>query len=102
MIRRPPRSTLFPYTTLFRSHPDRVVGEDVDDRDLHDGGEPDGSPPVITEDQEPRAIGPHLGEGQAVQDRAHRVLADPEVEVPAPVGARLEIPRALEGEPRLR
>src|SRR2546422_6593152 len=22
MIRRPPRSTLFPYTTLFRSHPD--------------------------------------------------------------------------------
>src|SRR2546422_7545784 len=28
MIRRPPRSTLFPYTTLFRSHhqPARVVG----------------------------------------------------------------------------
>src|SRR3712207_8587577 len=25
MIRRPPRSTLFPYTTLFRSHGDRVV-----------------------------------------------------------------------------
>src|SRR2546430_17661368 len=25
MIRRPPRSTLFPYTTLFRSH-DNVVG----------------------------------------------------------------------------
>src|SRR5437763_17197791 len=23
MIRRPPRSTLFPYTTLFRSHPHR-------------------------------------------------------------------------------
>src|SRR5260221_4665511 len=23
MIRRPPRSTLFPYTTLFRSHPRR-------------------------------------------------------------------------------
>src|SRR2546425_9546770 len=23
MIRRPPRSTLFPYTTLFRSHPAR-------------------------------------------------------------------------------
>jgi len=26
MIRRPPRSTLFPYTTLFRSHDGRVVG----------------------------------------------------------------------------
>src|SRR5687767_15424181 len=25
MIRRPPRSTLFPYTTLFRSPPDRLV-----------------------------------------------------------------------------
>src|SRR3712207_7354047 len=25
MIRRPPRSTLFPYTTLFRSHFDAVV-----------------------------------------------------------------------------
>src|SRR2546429_2187904 len=25
MIRRPPRSTLFPYTTLFRSHPDREL-----------------------------------------------------------------------------
>src|SRR5258707_5423787 len=26
MIRRPPRSTLFPYTTLFRSDPPRGVG----------------------------------------------------------------------------
>src|SRR3712207_7822954 len=28
MIRRPPRSTLFPYTTLFRSHP---VAKGIDD-----------------------------------------------------------------------
>src|SRR2546427_904168 len=28
MIRRPPRSTLFPYTTLFRSHPWDVVLSD--------------------------------------------------------------------------
>src|SRR2546422_6494178 len=27
MIRRPPRSTLFPYTTLFRSSPDLVLGD---------------------------------------------------------------------------
>src|SRR5690349_23619287 len=26
MIRRPPRSTLFPYTTLFRSRPLRAIG----------------------------------------------------------------------------
>src|SRR3712207_9161036 len=29
MIRRPPRSTLFPYTTLFRSGTDGLVGVDV-------------------------------------------------------------------------
>src|SRR3712207_8365273 len=27
MIRRPPRSTLFPYTTLFRSNPEEVMSE---------------------------------------------------------------------------
>src|SRR5258707_2967747 len=31
MIRRPPRSTLFPYTTLFRSRPRALKGE----RDQH-------------------------------------------------------------------
>src|SRR3712207_8194473 len=30
MIRRPPRSTLFPYTTLFRSGADEAVGRLVD------------------------------------------------------------------------
>src|SRR2546426_4941406 len=37
MIRRPPRSTLFPYTTLFRSHLDRrqVEQPELADR-LHD------------------------------------------------------------------
>src|SRR3712207_7394312 len=34
MIRRPPRSTLFPYTTLFRS-----VGRVLEVADLHDGHE---------------------------------------------------------------
>src|SRR2546422_7361130 len=40
MIRRPPRSTLFPYTTLFRSlrkHPGMVLpeGSDADDADAN-------------------------------------------------------------------
>src|SRR2546422_10043223 len=30
MIRRPPRSTLFPYTTLFRSHAGRPVPQQLD------------------------------------------------------------------------
>src|SRR2546426_2553761 len=32
MIRRPPRSTLFPYTTLFRSYQGTIFGQ------RHDGG----------------------------------------------------------------
>src|SRR2546426_7769304 len=32
MIRRPPRSTLFPYTTLFRSEEDVGCGDDVEPR----------------------------------------------------------------------
>src|SRR5258708_31854438 len=40
MIRRPPRSTLFPYTTLFRSAP----GSAIQTR-LRDGGVPAASPP---------------------------------------------------------
>src|SRR2546426_6469714 len=36
MIRRPPRSTLFPYTTLFRSVP--RVRADADHRGRHLGG----------------------------------------------------------------
>src|SRR2546430_11461036 len=44
MIRRPPRSTLFPYTTLFRSAEDRVVVREPDlqtfdvSRDLAEAG----------------------------------------------------------------
>src|SRR5258705_4845072 len=38
MIRRPPRSTLFPYTTLFRSTDPVVVSVDRDIRDCDRGG----------------------------------------------------------------
>src|SRR5437773_7406961 len=31
MIRRPPRSTLFPYTTLFRSDDDPLIAEEIGD-----------------------------------------------------------------------
>src|SRR2546430_9172494 len=32
MIRRPPRSTLFPYTTLFRSEKDTLLGDKIPGR----------------------------------------------------------------------
>src|SRR3712207_8214711 len=58
MIRRPPRSTLFPYTTLFRSDDDRVVAlqeriEQLEDRD-----------------RRPRRVAPR--EVVALEDPGHR------------------------------
>src|SRR3712207_8261525 len=44
MIRRPPRSTLFPYTTLFRSHHVAPVAGGVADGDQHGDGAPLGLP----------------------------------------------------------
>src|SRR3712207_6857291 len=48
MIRRPPRSTLFPYTTLFRSVPDGAAGAGV------------GGPPP--QQQHLAGVGPHEAE----------------------------------------
>src|SRR3989454_9264019 len=42
MIRRPPRSTLFPYTTLFRS-----TFRDVNERAVKKGGKPATSEPLL-------------------------------------------------------
>src|SRR3712207_6939894 len=68
MIRRPPRSTLFPYTTLFRSA-QRLAGE------LHRGGE------------RVAAVAHPLAAGLAQQGDVHRVGAG---EGDAGAGARGE------------
>src|SRR3712207_8178841 len=66
MIRRPPRSTLFPYTTLFRSQPaqleallrSRVVVDALvrrhGDRHQHDLVEPELDERLLGHDQVPR------------------------------------------------
>src|SRR2546430_6447873 len=41
MIRRPPRSTLFPYTTLFRSQPDVRDADELHDHLLSVGLQPE-------------------------------------------------------------
>src|SRR3712207_7027952 len=64
MIRRPPRSTLFPYTTLFRSPVGHRLGERVGEQQL----------------QRPRQVGARLG--QALQDRHERAQVGDRV-VPA-------------------
>src|SRR5258707_5731036 len=57
MIRRPPRSTLFPYTTLFRS---RSLGEALHEdvaQDVHTGVVPDDADCVVrVADRDPREV----------------------------------------------
>src|SRR5688572_30952821 len=47
MIRRPPRSTLFPYTTLFRSHCDTYVSDGMIRRQISRAG----AEPELTRDR---------------------------------------------------
>src|SRR2546421_2632177 len=74
MIRRPPRSTLFPYTTLFRS---RCGGEPLDDRlDRHahppgTRGDAEG-----VGDVEPARSEEHTSELQSRSDLVCRLLLE--------------------------
>src|SRR3712207_7541941 len=74
MIRRPPRSTLFPYTTLFRSRDDDAQVA------LHHGEQPGHEDHDQTEDQPADRRAGHAvepaerGSGEAEdEDHAHRV-----------------------------
>src|SRR5438034_7024172 len=64
MIRPPPRSTLFPYTTLFRSLPDRVGVQQQRDHHLR------------VERRPTPAVGPVLGVERAHLDRVYRIEQD--------------------------
>src|SRR2546422_7232732 len=87
MIRRPPRSTLFPYTTLFRSH---------DPKEPIDGEGPDGQDGEVTEQREPDAR-PAGQEHQPVQQHRQRGSAE-EVMEPPPAPQ----PRERQVAPRAR
>src|SRR5438132_7630431 len=71
MIRRPPRSTLFPYTTLFRYRP--VVAPPPEQR-------PSPVPPAWAPPSAPRAVGPrseeHTSELQSHSDLVCRLLLE--------------------------
>src|SRR2546430_4500011 len=63
MIRRPPRSTLFPYTTLFRSQGARIAR--AGDRAVGSGaqGSSDAEEVRVIEDVESFGVGTTLGSG---------------------------------------
>src|SRR3712207_4173225 len=65
MIRRPPRSTLFPYTTLFRSEPGGADAEAllrVDDLDRRDHHDQDDHERLRDEQGAEEAMAAHVGE----------------------------------------
>src|SRR5436190_18524602 len=76
MIRRPPRSTLFPYTTLFRSH---LVGDPVGDRPGRGAGVRDVGLAVREDDPPDRGRGrseEHTSELQSHSDLVCRLLLE--------------------------
>src|SRR3712207_7508288 len=85
MIRRPPRSTLFPYTTLFRSRPGRphlfeqdVGGDDRDPQQVHHAGdeEEEHQDPAAAEAEEAVRSEEHTSELQSRQYLVCRLLLE--------------------------
>src|SRR3712207_7234315 len=74
MIRRPPRSTLFPYTTLFRSQPRAEAPAEhgrAEQRQEHDVGDPD-----QRRARSPRRSEEHTSELQSRQYLVCRLLLE--------------------------
>src|SRR3712207_9090234 len=82
MIRRPPRSTLFPYTTLFRSADHRPRGVDqpeplLAEPEVDDGGVDE----ALVGEQRPPGVGAHevVDKERQDQQRDERVAIAPAV-----------------------
>src|SRR3712207_8412841 len=81
MIRRPPRSTLFPYTTLFRSgrrqrQPGRRLGRGPGGRLIETGPRPDRGWPPGRRPPSPRRSEEHTSELQSRQYLVCRLLLE--------------------------
>ena len=83
------------------AHTNRVVGKHVDDGNFHDGRQPHGGARVVAEDQEAGAKWTYLAEGHAIQDGAHGVFANSEMEVSSGILAGFEITCTLKGQTSL-
>src|SRR6267142_6232382 len=73
MIRRPPRSTLFPYTTLFRSATACPVDGVERRQHLARGDEPDQPPPLLAV-RPGQHVGRHARYPEALAERGGRVV----------------------------
>src|SRR5262249_25338247 len=68
-----------------------VMGEYVRYRNFHQRAESYRASTVITENQEPRAKRAQLGQCEAVENRAHCMFSNPEVQIAACTAVRLKI-----------
>src|SRR2546430_7116169 len=91
MIRRPPRSTLFPYTTLFRSHQATDVGAVIADSELPlddlsnaDRG-PEIRPVTLRERSSKERSEEHTSELQSQSNLVCRLLLEKQKTHPRPV-----------------
>src|SRR5215468_12193899 len=75
--------------------PHGVVGKNEDGRQLHQSGEPDRRPRVVTEDEESRAKSAELRKREPVNGCSHGVLADTEMQILSTRTAGLEVARAF-------
>src|SRR3712207_9262418 len=78
MIRRPPRSTLFPYTTLFRSLREHADAAGADEQPHHD--EQDAEEHLPTEDRDDP--GDHQDDGDDPENGGVHDVLQPERAVP--------------------
>src|SRR5512147_1774642 len=81
---------------------DRVVRENVNDRQFHECAETNRTSRIVAENQEPGTIGPDFYQGHAVQDRSHGMLTDPEVKVTSTRIVGRQIAGSLKGQTRFR
>src|SRR3712207_7953680 len=73
MIRRPPRSTLFPYTTLFRSLVQRIANEVALDRErvLHEARRMEGADGLVPGDARCHHLAAARPAGHEVRSEEH-------------------------------
>src|SRR5258706_12551791 len=94
MIRRPPRSTLFPYTTLFRSEIERRFAAALRAGEVHVTS-PGGTDLRFRTGS--RRANPQDGDASAARTAQGAVLVDHEIELPAGVVRVAPVEETVEG-----
>ena len=59
----------------------RVVCENKNGRQFHQSRQPDRWPCIVAKDEEACPVRAQLGQGKAIYNRSHRMLADAEMEI---------------------